>query len=408
MRKSRSLQVMTATALCALGLLLVSVGGQAASGPTITRVSPLKLGVGDVLTIRGTNFVAGKNRNYVIFQRPRARAVFVKADNATRTKITLVVPAKLVPFLSRKGGAAVYTRFNLRVLGRRLSPIYTRTSLSPLVGPLPSGRQAPVATGDCVNGVPTGRSTDSDQDGLSDTLERQIHTDPCNADTDRDGVPDGYEYESALDLNSKALPYPGKRPYPNALFSDANVDYDGDGLTMADEYAAWARYGDSKFPLNYSDGTQNTGGVQSVPAGKEYLDLNGDGKLTDDERDIDNDGLGNWVEAHGPLSGQGWWSAIYETEKAYGVSFTGTDWLDPDTDGDGLIDGLDDQDHDGYNNIQETSRAQSSLWVNPFNPCIPDWKSPTCSLHPPPRDSWPPFGNGFNPAEPLPLVWPRA
>jgi hypothetical protein len=405
MRKSRSLQVMTATALCALGLLLVSVGGQAASGPTITRVSPLKLGVGDVLTIRGTNFVAGKNRNYVIFQRPRARAVFVKADNATRTKITLVVPAKLVPFLSRKGGAAVYTRFNLRVLGRRLSPIYTRTSLSPLVGPLPSGRQAPVATGDCVNGVPTGRSTDSDQDGLSDTLERQIHTDPCNADTDRDGVPDGYEYESALDLNSKALPYPGKRPYPNALFSDANVDYDGDGLTMADEYAAWARYGDSKFPLNYSDGTQNTGGVQSVPAGKEYLDLNGDGKLTDDERDIDGDGLGNWVEAHGPLSAQSWWTAIYEQEKPYPVPYAGTDWLDSDTDGDGLVDGLDDVDHDGYNNMSEVGRGP--YWVQPFNPCLPDWKSPTCSLHPPPKDPWPPFGNGFNPAEPVPLVWPR-
>jgi len=175
-----------------------------------------------------------------------------------------------------------------------------------------------------------------------------------------------------------------------------------------DEYSAWVRYGDSKFPLNYSDGTQNTGGVQPVPAGKERLDLNGDGKLTDDERDVDNDGLGNWVEAHGPLSGQGWWTNIYETEKAYGVSFTGTDWLDPDTDGDGLVDGLDDQDHDGYNNITETSRDQSSLWVNPFNPCLPDWKSPTCSLHPPPKDSWPPFGNGFNPAEPLPLVWPRS
>ncbi|HEV7462272.1 MAG TPA: hypothetical protein VGN78_17195, partial [Solirubrobacteraceae bacterium] len=207
--------------------------------------------------------------------------------------------------------------------------------------------------------------------------------------------------------NSKALPYPGKRPYPNALYADSNVDYDGDGLTMADEYAAWARYADSKFPLTYSDGTQNTGGPQPIPPGKAYLDINGNGTLSDDERDVDNDGLSNWVEAHGPLSGQGWWSAIYESEKPYLVTFAGTDWLDPDTDGDGLIDGLDDQDHDGYNNIQETFRDQSGLWVNPFNPCLPNWKSPTCSLHPPPKDSWPPFGTGFNPSEPLPLVWPR-
>ena len=407
MRMSRSLQVMIATALCAAGLLLVSaVGGEAASAPQITRVTPLKLGVGDVLTIRGRNFVPGKNRNYVVFQRPRARAVFVAADRATRTKITMIVPAKLVPFLARNGGAAVYTRFNLRVLGRRLSPVYTRKSLSPLVGPLPVGKQAPVTGGaDCVNGVPTGRSTDSDKDGLSDTLEKQIHTDPCNADTDRDGVTDGYEYESALDLNSKALPYPGKRPYPNALYPDAGVDYDGDGLNLLDEYSAWVRYGDSKFPLNYSDGTQNTGGVMSVPGGKEYLDLNGDGKLTDDERDIDNDGLSNWVEAHGPLSSQSWWVAVYKDEKPYPVPYLGTDWLDPDTDGDGLVDGLDDVDHDGYNNMAEVSRGP--YWVQAFNPCLPDWKSPTCSLHPPVDNPWPPFGNGFDSTEALPLVWPR-
>jgi hypothetical protein len=402
MRKSRSLQVMTATALCAVGLLLVSVvGGQAATAPKITRVSPLKLGVGDVLTIRGSNFVPGRNRNYVIFQRPRARAVFVKADTATKTKITLVIPAKLVPFLSRKGGASIFTRFNLRVLGRRLSPIYTRRSLSPLIGPLARGRQAPVAAADCVNGVPTGRSDDSDKDGLSDTLERQIHTDPCNADTDRDGVPDGYEYMAALDLNSKALPYPGKRPYPNPLDpTDANIDHDGDGMTMAEEYAGWVRYADSKFPLNMSDGTQNTGGVQSVPAGKEFLDLNGDGKLTDDERDIDNDNLSNWVEAHGPMVRE-WWLTPYKQEKLYSPAYPGVDWLDQDSDGDGVIDGLDDQDHDGWSNMSEVSRT--TYWVNPYNPCLPDWKSPTCSLHPPPpEDSWPPFGtgdSGFVPAD---------
>jgi hypothetical protein len=409
MRKSRSLQVIIATALCAVGLMLAFVeGGQAASTPTITRVTPLKLGVGDKLTIYGKNFLPGRNRNYVVFQRARARAVFAKADTATRTRITIVVPAKLVPFLARRGGSAVTTRFNLRVLARRLSPVSTRKSLSPQIGPLPAGKQAPVSSADCIAGVPTGKSADSDRDGLSDTLERQIHTDPCNADTDRDGVTDGYEYEAALDLNSKALPYPGKRPYPNALYPDANVDYDGDGLTQLDEYSAWVRYADGKFPLTYSDGTQNTGGPQPIPPGKAYLDVNGNGTLSDDERDVDNDGLGNWVEAHGPLSDQAWWSAVYDQEKPYGVSFAGTDWLDPDTDGDGLVDGPDDADHDGLNNIQETSRSQSGLWVNPFNPCLPDWKSPTCSLHPPVKDPWPPFGTGFNPSEPLPLVWPRA
>src|SRR5205085_3191206 len=113
----------------------------------------------------------------------------------TRSQSKLGIPAKRVPFRARRGGAAVYTRFSRRVLGRRLSPLATRKSLSPLSGPLPAGKSAPVVSNaNCVNGVPTGKSSDSDGDGLSDTLEKQIHTDPCNADTDGDGVPDGYEY----------------------------------------------------------------------------------------------------------------------------------------------------------------------------------------------------------------------
>ena len=410
MRMSRSLQVLVAIALCASAMVLgATAGGEAASAPKIVSVRTLKLGVGDTLTIRGTNFVPGRNRNWVIFQRPRARAVFVAADSATRTQIKLVIPAKLVPFLARRGGAAVYTRFNLRVLGRRLSPLATRKSLSPLIGPLPAGKSAPVVSNaNCVNGVPTGKSSDSDGDGLSDTLEKQIHTDPCNADTDGDGVPDGYEYMAALDLNSKALPYPGKRPYPNPLDpTDANIDHDGDGMTMAEEYAGWVRYGGSKFPLNMSDGTQNTGGVMPVPAGKEFLDLNGDGKLTDDERDIDNDNLGNWVEAHGPMVRE-WWTANPETkdQKLYSPAYPGVDWLDQDTDGDGVVDGLDDQDHDGWNNMSEVSLRP--YWVNPYNPCLPDWQSPTCSLHPPPPDqSWPPFDNKTpRPLPAPPLHWP--
>jgi hypothetical protein len=71
-------------------------------------------------------------------------------------------------------------------------------------------------------------------------------------------------------------------------------------------------------------------------------------------------------------------------------------------------DGLADQDHDGYKNIQESSRGP--YWVNPFNPCLPDLHSPTCSLHPPlSADAWPPFGTGdagFVPADGSPPVAP--
>ena len=397
----RTFVLLACAAAC---LLLPASMASAASPPKVVAVSPLRLGVGETLTIRGKNFRPGKNRNWVVFQRARARAVFVPVDTATATKLTFVVPAKLLPFLARRGGQSVPTRFSLRVLSRRFARQATPRRLSPVIGPVPAGKKPPAQTGDCINGVPTGRAADSDRDGLSDSLERTLKTNPCNADSDLDGVTDGYEYESALDLNSKALPSPSKRPYANPLYADAGVDYDGDGLTLMDEFSAWVRYGGARFPLTYSDGTQNTRGPQPVPPSAPYLDLNGNGSLSDDERDVDGDGLGNWVEAHGPLSSQAWWSAIYGAEQPYGVSFAGTDWLDADTDGDALVDGLDDQDHDGYNNITETRRGP--YWVNPFNPCLPDPNSPTCSLHPPVDSPWPPFG-AYSPGESIPLVWPR-
>ena len=42
----------------------------------------------------------------------------------------------------------------------------------------------------------------------------------------------------------------------------------------------------------------------------EWADLNGDGFLTDDEKDVDGDGLTNWDEAHGRMVPP-WWQAAY-------------------------------------------------------------------------------------------------
>ena len=77
----------------------------------VSQVSPLKLGVGDVMTITGKNFRKGKNKNTVVFKRDGGRAVFVKAPDATTTKIGVTVPAKLLPFMKKKKGKRTYTRF---------------------------------------------------------------------------------------------------------------------------------------------------------------------------------------------------------------------------------------------------------------------------------------------------------
>ena len=67
------------------------------------------------------------------------------------------------------------------------------------------------------------------------------------------------------------------------------------------------------------------------------------------------------------------------------------DWLDPDTDGDGVPDGADDLDHDDVPNAVELRRDDTGYHVehrfdsiasNPMDPCDPNINSRTCPLHP--------------------------
>ena len=362
--------------------------------PVISKVKPMDVKIGETLVIKGKNFREGNLRNTVIFSRRGAMSVFVKADEATKTQIKVVIPAKLGPFLRTKKGKSRATRFSLRVLADTVSKKATPASLSPVISPATGGStDTPDTTpADCdKDGVQNSKDDDDDNDLLPDDLEVRIKTDPCKADTDGDTVEDGYEYYSAIDLNRVNLPYPGKRPYPNPLDAgDANVDHDGDSLTLIEEYTGWMRYGRHMLPLNLSAGSARTGG--SGPR--------------DDDRDIDGDGLTNYAEAHGPLMGQSWWSKFYDTEPAYRTAalFLGTDWLDTDTDGDGLADGQDDQDYDGYDNAFEATR-ENGYWVNPFNPCIPDPTVDICSpyLDSKPDSAWPPFNKGFTKRDQGPL-----
>ena len=382
--------------------------------PTIKRVTPLRLRIGERLTIVGRHFIPGRRRNTVVFLRDGASAVFLKAQRATRTRLTVLLTSKLGRHLiGKNNGEKGPTRFRLRVLARRFGPSFTPRRLSPLVlpatphqdgGPRDGGPAAPVCSAESAGAAP---GADADGDAMTNGLELQVHTDPCLADSDGDAIPDGYEYESALDYNTRALPYPGKRPYPNPLDpSDSDVDYDGDGLLLSDEHAAWVRYGNSSFPLLYSDGTQTSGGPVATPPGMEWADMDESGFLTDDEKDVDGDGLTNWDEAHGRMWPD-WWRAIFRNEKPFTLVYLQTDWLDPDTDGDTLADGPDDVDHDGYSNAGEVDRLDVRAWVQPFNPCLPDPYSVTCPQHPPVENPYQPFATGWDPAEPIPLRWPR-
>jgi hypothetical protein len=398
-------------------LLVASAPASAANtpDPVIKSISPMKLNVGEKLTIRGKYFLSGKGKTRIFFVRGRGGAAYAKSDSGSTTKLVVTLPAQLDKVL--KGKAA---RVQIRVLAKKFGKL-TAASKSPLVSPSAGGTGGTGGgTKTCMPNDKAVAANDSDKDGLNDALEVSIATEPCAADTDKDGVPDGYEYYSAQDLNSTVLfgtgpllPYPGKKPYPNALNQDQGVDYDGDGMSLGDEYTLWQKYGDGQFPLtSYSDGRQVTKIVPVDPA-YPWQNMDGNSLLNDGEQDADGDHLSNWDEAHGRMTPD-WWKDAYDgnnglaKETPYpAIVYPPTDMLDPDSNGDGVIDGLSDQDHDGLTNEFEVSRpwdwastyvstdqnydsssntmlpgADPYARVNPFNPCKPVF-SQTCHVHPP-------------------------
>ncbi len=363
----RSLRVLPLLACLALFACPAGAAAATAAFPTVSKVSPQRLGLGGNLTLLGRNFRTGLRKNTVVFKRDGARPVFVRAGRATSRKLVVTVPKSMLGSLKQKGARPVSTRFRVRVLARRFGKSYTSFESSPLLSPVVSDPD------------------DADGDTLKDSIERKIGTDPLKADSDRDGIEDGFEYYSAKDLNGASLPFPGKRPYPNPLDpADAGIDHDGDGLSLANEFRAW-RYTGRPFPLSYSDGNPFTRG-----------------QPLDSSKDVDGDGVSNYIEVSGPLSGPEWWAGFVKDNKCSneyvesrypGPLYTGLSFVDPDSDGDGVPDGADDIDHDGLSNAEEgqfrradwcevyvsTGKGAHSGDPNPdryarhdpFNPCKP-------------------------------------
>ena len=469
--------------------------------PVVTRITPLNASIGDTLTIHGRNFRRGKGTNQVVFKRDGAKALFVRADVSTLKQMKVVLPPRLGDFLLVRDGAPVPTKFRVRILASRFGRAYTPVSKSPTIGPAkppaPATPPAADADGDCDgDGAKNKVDVDDDNDLLADTYETELKLDPCNRDTDGDGAEDGFEFQSARDLNDDKgtgfVPYPAKRPYANPLVKDDGNDHDGDGLNMGDEFKLWVAHGqhvtsdgqpigsgsDARvLVLSYSDGKKFSVDVPTVGYAKQqdflahaatkgftqeallnmnggtspmdsydpsgpyagdlivsdveryYYDINYDGKLSDDERDEDADGLSNWIETRGFMNPE-WWKKIYPKEKPFPIAYSGTDVADPDSDGDGIRDGADDQDRDDLPNVREIRRQLVAgedatglkftlggdvfdiawnrpsegaptgdplddqpmrAWVQPFNPCLPNPTSDACEKYPDLSALYPPF-----------------
>ena len=118
--------------------------GAKAKRPSITRVTPMRVSVGALLTIRGRNFSRRRTRNTVIFRAPNGRSVFVKPTRASTRKLVVRVPSAVARITGGKP-----TRFKLRVLAGKFSS-FTKRRLSPVLlsskKTLPGAKRAPGAT----------------------------------------------------------------------------------------------------------------------------------------------------------------------------------------------------------------------------------------------------------------------
>ena len=155
---------------------------------------------------------------------------------------------------------------------------------------------------DCDGVVDEG--IDTDGDGLTDDEENFVYgTDPTNADTDNDGLSDGEEIDMALDA--------------------LDADSDDDGLSDGDEV-----------------------GIGTSPT------------LFDTDADLLGDGLESGVSAGVPgrsdvdIPYAGTDLSVFTPDGDAGA--TTTDALDPDSDGDGLLDGEEDANGNGVVDGSET------------------------------------------------------
>jgi hypothetical protein len=349
MRITRALTLLSLTSL----LVAAPVAEAKTPRPYVKSVSPLRASVGEKMTIQGFYFTPGYAENMVVLVAADGRVSYVRSEHSTKRSLTIIVPKKVERLLKVVNGTPVPTSFRIKVIARRMSRLARGALSEPMIGP--------DVGGDCDNdGRPNPSDTDDDNDLLPDSIEETARTNPCVADSDGDKLLDGWEYMSAIDLNRNALPYPGKRPFPNALYADAGEDFDGDGLWAWTEHQLWV-LGGRKYPLSYSDGDQYT---DPIPTGATWWnDFDSDGMQSDDERDFDGDDLANVYELR--LSDFEPWAPW----------FPGTirpDFVDADTDGDGILDGGDDQDHDDVSNIDELT---AGTWA--MNPCDPS-PSRTC------------------------------
>ncbi|WP_434299375.1 adventurous gliding motility protein AgmC [Corallococcus exiguus] len=320
-----------------------------------------------------------------------ATSTFTVNTAAPTVAITSPVNGSTVtnPNVTVTGTSANATSVTVTFNGTNYGPISVNASgnwSQALPGPLADGTYTVTAVS--TNGAGTNSTTatttftvntagtvDSDNDGLTDEEEILVGTDPNNPDTDGDGIPDGIEVKvggtDPLDSDSDddgILDGNEDKDHDGVVDADEtdpnNPDTDGDGLTDGVELGLTEPQGDdtdpSKFvadkdPSTKTNPLDDDSDDDGLTDGNE--DANHDGKVDPTETDpnksdTDGDGLTDGLEL-GLTQPQG-----ADTDPTKFVADqdpdTKTNPLDPDTDKGGVLDGVEDRNHNGRVDVQES------------------------------------------------------
>jgi len=207
--------------------------------------------------------------------------------------------------------------------------------------------------GDPNNPADDSTITDTDGDGLSDPFETEIGSDPNDADSDDDGVPDGQEPNPTVDSDGDGL--------INVLDSDS----DNDGLADGTELGFDCSNPDTDTSKNRCIPDGDMGMTTTSPIDPDT----DDGGITDGSEDFDKDGVVDPGEGDPnepdddttiiDTDGDGL-SDKFETE-------IGSDPNDADSDDDGTIDGkeanpAEDTDGDGKINVLDPDSDDDGLF----------------------------------------------
>jgi MYXO-CTERM domain-containing protein len=172
-------------------------------------------------------------------------------------------------------------------------------------------------------GTPSRCSTDIDGDGLTNTQEVGLGTDPRNPDTDGDGIRDGLEVSGMTD--------------------PLKTDTDGDGI-----------------PDGVEDANQN-GALDAGETDPRKADSDGDG-LPDGTEDANKNGVVDAGETDPRLAdsdADGISDGVEDKNKNGVVDAGETDPRKPDSDADGIADGVEDKNKDGIVDAGETDPTKS-------------------------------------------------